>query len=114
MMKANAQFGQSHMMLQQEGGRVSIGYPKMGNSYSLDIQDKRSNRIQDKVDSLLKKKFIEADEQEPIKRMTRESKPLPTLRSLAKENKKLQRLLQISLNQRDDRLQSESLTKNAP
>lgn len=40
------------------------------------------------------------DERVPSKRQQSVRKPLPTLKSLAKENKKLQRLLRISLKQR--------------
>ena len=40
-------------------------------------------------------------------------KPLPTLKSLSKENKKLQRLLQISLAQRSHDKKSESVAANA-
>ena len=39
-------------------------------------------------------------------RLQQVRKPLPTLKSLAKENKKLQRLLRISLQQRQDPVES--------
>ena len=88
------------------------------------IQDSIAESFREPVDTkprkrtpsssaLSRKKFTEDVEtvpqpvDKPIKISVR--KPLPTLKSLSKENKKLQRLLQISLAQRSQDPKSESV-----
>ena len=92
-------------------GRISFSLFNMRDPLVPDVYDGKKNQqnFKKRADSISfasRKKFTEDLEVKKViaspKRTHQVRKPLPTLKSLAKENKKLQRLLRISLNQREE------------
>ena len=99
----------THRRMSVSPDLLAISRNKFNFSLFGDLKEHRLLTKSKRADSIKRclssrKVFKDDQDSEPELVKTRKSqnsrKPLPTLKSLAKENKKLQRLLKISLNQR--------------